>query len=68
MRRSLTLLAVIALTLAAAPADVAKRAKSPRLKAFKSCAGLISYARHHAPKPVAVPRQVPVSGGGEDDS
>jgi uncharacterized secreted protein with C-terminal beta-propeller domain len=65
VRRTLALTALIALALAAAPA-AAKRAKTPRLKAFRSCAGLISYARRHAP-PVT-PRLVPVSGGGEDGS
>ena len=73
MRRTLALTALIALAFAAAPAVAAKRARTPRLKAFRSCAGLISYARRHAP-PVLAPRQVPgtapvpVSGGGEDDS
>jgi uncharacterized secreted protein with C-terminal beta-propeller domain len=71
VRRTLALTALIALAFAAAPAAAAKRAKTPRLKAFRSCAGLISYARRHAP-PVLAPRQVPlpvpVSGGGEDDS
>jgi uncharacterized secreted protein with C-terminal beta-propeller domain len=70
MRRTLALLAVIALAAAAAPAEGAKRAKSPRLKAFGSCAGLISYARRHAPPPPRfVPPRVPtlpISGGGED--
>jgi uncharacterized secreted protein with C-terminal beta-propeller domain len=68
VRRSLVLIAVVAVALAAAPADAAKRARTPRLKAFKSCAGLISYARHHAPPPVPVPvsRGVPIFGGGED--
>jgi uncharacterized secreted protein with C-terminal beta-propeller domain len=73
VRRTLALTALIVLAFAAAPAAAAKRAKTPRLKAFRSCAGLISYARRHAP-PVLAPRQVPgtapvpVSGGGEDDS
>ena len=60
MRRTLALTALIALAFAAAPAAAAKRAKTPRLKAFRSCAGLISYARRHAP-PVLTPRQVPVT-------
>ena len=64
MRRTLALTALIALAFAAAPAAAAKRAKTPRLKAFRSCAGLISYARRHAP-PVT-PRLAPVPGGGED--
>ena len=70
--RTLALLVVIALALAAAPAEGAKRAKTPRLKAFGSCSGLISYARRHAPppppRPIAPPRRIapaPV-GGGED--
>jgi uncharacterized secreted protein with C-terminal beta-propeller domain len=73
VRRTLALTALIVLAFAAAPAAAAKRAKTPRLKAFRSCAGLISYARRHAP-PVLAPRQVPgtapvpVPGGGEDDS
>jgi hypothetical protein len=70
VRRSLALLAVIALALAAAPAEGAKRAKSPRLKAFRSCAGLISYARRHAPPPprfrVAPPPMPDMDAGGED--
>ena len=71
MRRALALLAVLALAVAAAPAEGArKRAKSPRLKAFASCAGLITYARRHAPPPrrVALPPRVPgpISGGGDD--
>lgn len=66
MRRTLALTALIALAVAAAPAAAAKRAMTPRLRAFHSCAGLISYARRHAP-PVA-PRAVPVPGGGEEDS
>ena len=73
MRRTLALLVLISLAVTVAPAAAAKRAKTPRLKAFRSCAGLISYARRHAPPPrlVLPPRRVPdvpVSGGGEDDS
>ena len=63
MRRTLALTALIALAFAAAPAAAAKRARTPRLKAFRSCAGLISYARRHAP---TAPRLRPVPGGGED--
>src|SRR5918997_2029791 len=69
--RTLALLAVLGLALAAAPAaDGAKRAKTPRLKAFQSCAGLISYARRHAPppprfRPPPMPA-IPISGGGDD--
>jgi uncharacterized secreted protein with C-terminal beta-propeller domain len=70
VRRALALLVVIILAVVVAPAAAAKRAKSPRLKAFTSCAGLISYARRHAPPPRPLPPrrvpQVPVSGGGED--
>jgi uncharacterized secreted protein with C-terminal beta-propeller domain len=65
VRRTLALIALIALAAAAAPADAARRAKTPRLKAFRSCAGLVSYARRHAPPPT-VPRLVPIDGGGED--
>jgi uncharacterized secreted protein with C-terminal beta-propeller domain len=71
VRRAVALIAVIAVALAAAPAEGArKRAKSPRLKAFSSCAGLIAYARRHAPPPprprFAPPPSAPVFGGGED--
>jgi uncharacterized secreted protein with C-terminal beta-propeller domain len=76
MRAILVAMAVIA-TLAAsvAPADArAKRAHTPRLKAFASCAGLIGYARRHVPPPVPVPvgrpplpNRVPIFGGGEQD-
>ena len=72
MRRTTALLAALALLAAAVPADAArKRAKSPRPKAFASCASLISYARRHSPIPVRPlpPRlPVPIFGGGEDDS
>jgi uncharacterized secreted protein with C-terminal beta-propeller domain len=64
--RPLALIAVLALALAAAPAAASKRARSPRLKAFRSCASLISYARRHAPAPTPVYRGGPISGGGED--
>ena len=66
MRRALALIAVLALAVAAAPAEGArKRAKSPRLKAFTSCAGLISYARRHAPPPrrVLLPPRRPGPAG-----
>ena len=72
MRRAAALIAVIAVALAAAPAEGArKRAKSPRLKAFSSCAGLIAYARRHAPppRPRPLPPRIPLPitvGGGED--
>ena len=36
---------------ASRPRRAAKRAATPRLKAFTSCAGLIGYARRHAPPP-----------------
>jgi uncharacterized secreted protein with C-terminal beta-propeller domain len=72
--RSLAVLLLLGLGLALVPAaEGAKRAKSPRLKAFKSCAGLISYARRHVPAPPPRvrpappfrPAPMPVSGGGE---
>ncbi|MEO8687970.1 MAG: beta-propeller domain-containing protein [Solirubrobacteraceae bacterium] len=75
--RALLVAMVLAATVAAgAPAadGKAKRAATPRLKAFASCAGLIGYARRHVPPPRPVvgprfpPQQVPVSGGGEDGS
>ena len=50
MRRTLALLALLTLALAAPAEGAGKRAKSPRLKAFTSCAGLISYARRHPPR------------------
>ncbi len=74
--RTLAVLVLVGLGLAVVPAaEGAKRAKTPRLKAFQSCAGLISYARRHAPTPRRVvappppfrPAPMPVSGGGEDD-
>jgi uncharacterized secreted protein with C-terminal beta-propeller domain len=75
VRRALALALLLTLAVAAAPADAArKRAKSPRLKAFSSCANLISYARRHAPPPPPrpLPPRVPITdfpaGGGEDDS
>jgi uncharacterized secreted protein with C-terminal beta-propeller domain len=55
VRPAAVILALLVLV-AAAPAEAArKRAKSPRLKAFTSCANLISYARRHAPPPVPRP-------------
>ena len=73
--RTLAVLVLVGLGLAVVPAaEGAKRAKTPRLKAFQSCAGLISYARRHAPTPKRVvappppfrPAPMPVSGGGDD--
>jgi hypothetical protein len=69
--RTLAAVLTAGLVLAAAPAaDGAKRAKTPRLKAFKSCASLISYARRNAPPPRRLapppPAAVPIGGGGED--
>ena len=65
--------ALVATVAAGAPAaEGAKRAKTPRLKAFASCAGLIGYARRHVPPPrpfvpPALPRRdVPTFGGGND--
>ena len=71
--RTLALLVVLTLALGAAPAQGAKRAKTPRLKAFGSCGGLISYARRHAPPPPPRPtlpprRPLPTPGGGDDGS
>ena len=57
---------------AAAPAADAraKRAATPRLKAFSLLRGLIGYARRHVPPPrraaAAPPRRFPILGGGED--
>jgi hypothetical protein len=53
----------------AAGARATKRAATPRLKAFSSCAGLISYARRHSPPPKRLlppPRPLPLTGGGEE--
>ncbi len=71
MRAALALLVVLAVAVAAAPAEGAKRAKTPRLKAFGSCNGLITYARRHTPRlppppRLGAPRRTPVVGGGED--
>src|SRR5215207_5965267 len=74
LRAVLVALALGALAGASLPAADAKtrRAATPRLKAFSSCAGLIGYARRHAPppRPITRPRppiaDMPVSGGGED--
>jgi hypothetical protein len=68
--RALLVALVLGATLAGAPADArAKRAATPRLKAFTSCAGLIGYARRHVPPPPRFkPRPMPVFGGGEDGS
>jgi hypothetical protein len=77
MRRApvlLALLAALAVAVAAAPAEGArKRAKSPRLKAFTSCTGLITYARRHAPVPRRVPLpprvpSLPIQGGEDGGS
>jgi uncharacterized secreted protein with C-terminal beta-propeller domain len=48
----------------------AKRAATPRLKAFASCAGLIGYARRHVPppRPRLPPERMPIFGGSEDGS
>lgn len=60
-------LIVAALLVAVAvPAGDAQAArKRVRLTAFSSCAGLIQYARSHAPK--LVPAPMPVLGGGGDE-
>jgi uncharacterized secreted protein with C-terminal beta-propeller domain len=51
----------------AVPAGDAQAArKRVRLTAFSSCAGLIHYARSHAPKVMPVPMPV-LDGGGRDD-
>jgi hypothetical protein len=69
MRAFLVAVVLGATTVAGAPAADAraKRAATPRLKAFTSCAGLIGYARRHVPP---APRlrfpPVPILGGGED--
>ena len=61
--RAFVVAVALAATVAAgAPAaDGAKRAATPRLKAFASCAGLIGYARRHVPppRPVVPPRLPP---------
>ena len=51
--RAFVVTVALAATVAAgAPAaDGAKRAETPRLKAFASCAGLIGYARRHVRRP-----------------
>src|SRR4051812_33533539 len=71
--RLAALLVASALLAGAALAPAADgRARTPRLKAFRSCAGLISYARRHVPPPRVGPFPLPprapfpVSGGGED--
>ena len=72
--RAFVVTVALAATVAAgAPAaEGAKRAKTPRLKAFASCAGLIGYARRHVPPPRPFvpprlpPRDLPTSGGGND--
>jgi Beta propeller domain len=72
--RAVVVAVALAATVAAgAPvAEGAKRAATPRLKAFASCAGLIGYARRHVPppRPVRAPRLPPrrdfPSGGGND--
>ena len=74
LRAFLVALALGATVVASVPAaDAKKRAATPRLKAFSSCAGLIGYARRHVPpppprlvRPRVPPQPIPVSGGGED--
>jgi Beta propeller domain len=76
LRAVLVAVALGATVVASVPsADAkAKRAATPRLKAFASCAGLIGYARRHVPPPprFVPPRrptpESPALGGGEDDS
>jgi uncharacterized secreted protein with C-terminal beta-propeller domain len=69
LRALLVALALVAASVPAADAK-AKRAATPRLKAFSSCAGLIGYARRHVPppRPMMRPRlpitDSPVSGRG----
>ena len=72
-RAFIVTVALAATVAAGAPAaEGAKRAKTPRLKAFASCAGLIGYARRHVPppRPFVPPRlprrDVPTFGGGDD--
>ena len=73
LRAVLMALALAALAAACVPAADAKtkRAATPRLKAFSSCAGLIGYARRHVPPPRLITRprlpitDLPVSGGEE---
>jgi hypothetical protein len=74
LRAVLVALALALLATACVPAAGAKtkRAATPRLKAFSSCAGLIGYARRHVPppRPNTRPRlpitDLPISGGGEE--
>jgi Beta propeller domain len=76
LRLILVAVALGATVVASVPAADAKtkRAATPRLKAFASCTGLISYARRHVPPPrrFVPPRlptpEAPALGGGEDDS
>lgn len=73
MRALLVLIAVAATLAASVPAADAKRARTPRLKAFASCAGLITYARRHVPpprprvRPPFVPG-IPIAGGEDGGS
>ena len=74
-RAFLAAVALAATVGAGAPAaDGAKRAATPRLKAFGSCAGLIGYARRHVPpirpvvSPRLPPREAPAGGGGDGGS
>ena len=67
--RAFVVTVALAVTVGAgAPAaDGAKRAKTPRLKAFSSCAGLIGYARRNALRNAGgmiTPRLLPGAGDG----
>jgi Beta propeller domain len=63
--RALVVVIAVLATLAASAAGADARTRSPRLKAFASCAGLIGYARRHVPPTIRPlrPPLVPELGG-----
>ena len=65
-RPALALTALLALLVAAAPADARRPPKAKRLTAFTSCAGLVDYAGRHVPLPPPSPAMPPQVGGGEE--